>query len=35
MASYVRRAVNLYSASTMTEEEVSTEFTDNGEKVPF
>ena len=33
--SYVNRAVNLYSASNMQPEEVSAEYDDKGQKIPF
>jgi len=32
---YVNRAVNLYSASNMKPEEVSAEYDDKGQKIPF
>ena len=32
---YVKQAVNVYSASQMTESEVSAEYDDKGQKIPF
>ena len=33
--SYVKQAVNLYSASTMDESEARAEYDDKGQKIPF
>ena len=32
---YVNQAVNLYSASTMTESEANAEYDDQGQRIPF